>query len=62
MYKRQEQESAKDAGSDVRNEAVQALTALGYSGTEALRAVTQADDGTARDAEELLKLALKRMI
>ena len=58
----QEQESAKDAGSDVRNEAVQALTALGYSGTEALRAVTQADDGTARDAEELLKLALKRMI
>ncbi len=59
---RQEQESAKDAGSDVRNEAVQALTALGYSGTEAARAVTQADDGTARDAEELLKLALKRMI
>ena len=41
---------------------MQALTALGYSGTEALRAVTQADDGTARDAEELLKLALKRMI
>lgn len=50
------------AGDDQRTEAVQALVALGYSSTEALRAVKQADDGTARDAEELLKASLKRLI
>ncbi len=50
------------AENDVRAEAVQALVALGYSSTEALRAVKQADDGTAADAEELLKASLKRLI
>lgn len=54
--------AAQEAGSDVRSEAVQALVALGYSSTEALRAVKQADDGTAADAEELLKASLKRLI
>lgn len=54
--------AAQEAGSDVRSEAVQALVALGYSSTEALRAVKQADDGAAADAEELLKASLKRLI
>lgn len=46
---------------DIRNEATQALITLGYSGTEALRAVKQIplDDNTT--VEELLKAALKKI-
>ena len=46
---------------DARKEAVQALTALGYSGSEALRAVKQVDMSPDMNAEEILKLALKKM-
>lgn len=62
--KLENREMAAEAGAseDVRSEAVQALVALGYSGTEALQAVKKADDGTATDAEMLLRAALKRMI
>lgn len=47
--------------SDAKTEAVQALTALGYSSSDALKAVRQcgADDET--DTETILKLALKQM-
>lgn len=47
---------------DARNEAVQALTALGYSASEALRAVKQVELTEDMDAEAILKAALKKMI
>lgn len=46
---------------DARKEAVQALTALGYSGSEALRAVKQVDMSPDMNVEEILKQALKKM-
>ena len=46
---------------DAKKEAVQALTALGYSGSEALRAVKQVDVSPDMNVEEILKLALKKM-
>ena len=45
-----------------RGEAVEALTALGYSPADALRAVQKVEQGDAMDTEALLKAALKRMI
>ncbi|MCM1039138.1 MAG: Holliday junction branch migration protein RuvA [Roseburia sp.] len=42
-----------------RNEAIEALTALGYSGTEALRAVKQVEAADSMSVEEILKAALK---
>ncbi len=46
---------------DTRAEAVQALTALGYTNSEALRAVNTVEDSNAMDVEQLLKAALKHM-
>ena len=46
---------------DAKKEAVQALTALGYSGSEALRAVKQVDVSPDMNVEEILKQALKKM-
>ena len=46
---------------DVKSEAVQALTALGYSGAEAMRAVNQVEGGEAFTVEALLKAALRHM-
>lgn len=46
---------------DIRNEATQALIALGYSGTEALRAVKQISVEENTTVEELLKAALKKI-
>lgn len=57
------QEEAAAAGSDgARSEAVQALVALGYSGSEALKAVSRVEDTDGMDAEQILKAALKKMI
>lgn len=53
--------SAADAGSQIQ-EAVQALTALGYPGTEALRAVKKVEGAESMTVEEILKAALKKMI
>ena len=47
--------------SDIRKEAVEALTALGYSGADALRAVKKVELTGDMDVETLLKLALKNM-
>ena len=47
--------------SDVKKEAVEALTALGYSGTDALRAVKKVELTPDMSVEKLLKLALKNM-
>lgn len=44
-----------------RNEAAEALTALGYSPSEALKAVKQVDVQEDMNTEDILKLALKKM-
>ncbi len=49
---------AADAAAGARDEAVQALAALGYSAAEAMRAVKLAEGET---AEELIKSALKQI-
>ena len=46
---------------DSRQEAVEALTALGYSSTIALRAVRQVSEETGEDVEAILKAALKQL-
>lgn len=46
---------------DVKKEAVEALTALGYSGADALRAVKKVDVTSDMSVETMLKLALKNM-
>ncbi|MCR4923203.1 MAG: Holliday junction branch migration protein RuvA [Lachnospiraceae bacterium] len=50
------------AESPVQEEAVEALTALGYSGADALRAVRKAYDNPEDDVETLLKKALKHIL
>lgn len=49
------------AVSDARDEAVQALVALGYSSTDALHAVKTVDITEDMDVEAILKGALKKM-
>ena len=44
-----------------RNEAVQALVALGYSSSEALKAVNGVEGAEDMDVEDILKAALKNM-
>lgn len=46
---------------DERMEAVQALVALGYSNSDALKAVRLADTGESLSTEDLLKAALKQL-
>lgn len=53
--------SGKSGVSDAKAEAVQALTALGYSGSDALKAVRRSGAADDADVEEILKLALKQM-
>ena len=45
--------------SDARKEAAEALSALGYSATEAMKAVKSVPDAESMDVETLLKAALK---
>ena len=52
-------QNASSCGQEVQSDAVQALTALGYGGTEALRAVRQVETDENTTVEELLKKALK---
>lgn len=54
--------AAGDASlSEAKNEAVLALTALGYSNSDALRAVKQAEVTADMDVETILKAALKHL-
>ena len=59
-----EQKKAEVSGdvSDGRQEAVAALVALGYSSTDALRAVRKVTEVSSDDVEGLLKAALKNML
>ena len=58
---REQEKAATGLGdiSDGRQEAVEALVALGYSSTDALRAVRKVTDVAPDDVEGLLKAALK---
>ncbi len=49
----------KEAYKAMRRDAVEALTALGYSQTEALKAVNSVDMDTMKDVEDVLKASLK---
>lgn len=54
-------EANSNAASSIKNEAVQALTALGYSSSEALKAVSAVELNEHITVEEVLKQALKQM-
>lgn len=47
---------------DAMQEAVQALVALGYSSTDALRVVKKVEGADSMGVEEILKAALKKMV
>ncbi len=53
--------AGNEKGSVARNEAAEALAALGYSPSEALKAVKQVKISEDMDTEDVLKLALKAM-
>jgi Holliday junction DNA helicase RuvA len=55
------EEAAVLAGGDGMQDAVQALVALGYGSTEALKAVRAVKPTADMDVEQILKEALKRM-
>ncbi len=57
----QAQKGQTVSGSHAGNEAVEALTALGYSASDALRAVKKVQTDPDMDVETILKLALKNM-
>lgn len=57
----QEAVNASAAGS-VKNDAVLALTALGYSSTESLKAVSRVEITDGMDVEDVLKAALKHIL
>lgn len=52
---------ATNAATGIKNDAVMALTALGYSNTESLKAVSMVEITANMQVEEVLKLALKNM-
>ena len=55
------QKNAAAVGGSVKNDAVMALTALGYSSTESLKAVSTVEITEDMDVEEVLKAALKHL-
>lgn len=62
VQKEYAQEQQQDSGAKgVKNEAVLALTALGYSSSEALKVLSGIEITEDMDVESLLKLALKNM-
>ena len=46
---------------DAKNEAIEALTALGYSASDSLKAVRQVEMKDEMTVEDILKAALKNM-
>lgn len=59
LKKQAAKSGAKEKKDEIREEAVQALMALGYSQTEALKAVRQVSREEGMTVEEVLKYALK---
>ena len=60
LYKN-DTEVANNTSGSVRDEAVEALCSLGYSPSEALRAVKNIDINDGMSSEDILKLALKKL-
>ncbi len=56
-----EKKSANVANDNIKNEAIQALVALGYSQSDALRGVGNVEIVDGMSVEELLKAGLKKM-
>ena len=54
-------EPAREKAKGAKNEAVQALVALGYSSSEALKALNGIEITEGTDVEDILKTALKNM-
>ncbi|MCR4781906.1 MAG: Holliday junction branch migration protein RuvA [Lachnospiraceae bacterium] len=54
-------DSLDDGNSDSKNDAISALCALGYSASDALRALSTIENAKDLEAEELIKLALKNL-
>lgn len=57
-----ESSSGSKAFSDIKKDAIEALTALGYNGTEALKAVNKVNITENMSSEQLLKAALKEIL
>ncbi len=57
----QAEDTARDKAKGAKNEAVQALVALGYSSSEALKALGGIEITEETDVEDLLKAALRNM-
>lgn len=55
-------EAVKDGFSQPRNDAIEALTALGYSASESLKAVSAVSITEEMDSEAVLKAALKKLL
>lgn len=53
---------SENAGSEVRDEAVQALAALGYSQSDALRAVNMIEINDTSSVEQVIKQALSKLL
>ncbi len=51
----------RDALSGIRNDAIQALVALGYNNTDALKSVRQVEITDDMNVEDVLKLSLKKI-
>lgn len=56
-----QEEPAREKAKGAKNEAVQALVALGYSSSEALKALNGIEITEETDVEDILKMALKNM-
>ena len=55
-------DAASGAANEMTSEAVQALVALGYGNTEALKAVRQVEITDGMDVEDVLRQSLKYML
>ena len=54
--------TASDEFNSARSEAIEALTALGYSGADAMRAVKESGASNEDDTETIIKLAFKQLV
>lgn len=61
-YEGSMERSGNAAALDVRTDVITALTALGYTGLEASRAVSRVENQESMDEEMLLKAALKNLL
>ncbi|MCR4956059.1 MAG: Holliday junction branch migration protein RuvA [Lachnospiraceae bacterium] len=61
LSSKHQQDQPMSAYTDAKNDAISALVALGYSSTESMRVVTSIETTEDMDAEQIIKLALKKL-